>query len=66
MDAQRFLNGQRIQLDADITGDVCVLSQGILLGTGKLKQGQRRMVLHPLRILPSAQNHFLNHGDKHE
>ncbi len=57
-EARRFLNGQRIQLNTDMKGQVCVLSQGLLLGTGELKQGQHRMVLHPVRILPSAQKHF--------
>jgi tRNA pseudouridine55 synthase len=60
IDAQRFLNGQRIQLDTQVVGRVSVLSQGILLGIGELKQGMKRIVLHPMRILPSAQKHFFN------
>jgi len=57
-DASRFINGQRLQLDTKLSGHVQVLCDGILLGTAELKQGLRRMVLHPLRILPSAQQAF--------
>ncbi|MDQ6993388.1 MAG: tRNA pseudouridine(55) synthase TruB [Mariprofundus sp.] len=65
--AIRFLQGQRIQLDqgADypqVTADqllVSVYSEHILLGTGMLKAGHHRAVLHPARILPSAQRSFI-------
>lgn len=57
-DAWRFLNGQRIQLEEKRQGSVAVLSDELLLGTAELKPGMRRMVLHPLRILPSAQQIF--------
>ena len=57
-DASRFINGQRIQLDTALLGNVQVLCDGVLLGTAELKQGLHRMVLHPLRILPSAQQAF--------
>ncbi|MDQ6996770.1 MAG: tRNA pseudouridine(55) synthase TruB [Mariprofundus sp.] len=60
---KRFLQGQRIQLkhtEADIPEtDVAVFSDDILLGTGVLKGGMRHMVLHPVRIMPSAQKLFL-------
>jgi len=57
-DAQRFLNGQRIQVQSDKLGQVAVISNELLLGTAELKPGMRRMVLHPLRILPSSQKKF--------
>ncbi|MDQ6990558.1 MAG: tRNA pseudouridine(55) synthase TruB [Mariprofundaceae bacterium] len=58
-DAKRFLNGQRIQMDTPMNGDVLAISGDLLLGTGCLKPGQHRQVLHPVRILPSAQHHIL-------
>jgi len=56
--AWRFLNGQRIQLEEKQQGNVAVVSDALLLGTAELKPGMRRMVLHPLRILPSSQHLF--------
>jgi len=59
-EAKRFLNGQRIQKDTALSGDVVVMYEDILLGTACLKAGQYRQVLHPNRILPSAQAALLN------
>jgi len=62
-EVKRFLHGQRIQLKDTETGivetDVAVFSDDILLGTGILKGGMRHMVLHPVRIMPTAQKIFL-------
>jgi len=57
-EAWRFLNGQRIQLEAKQQGSVVVMCDELLLGTAILKPGLRRMVLHPQRILPSSQQIF--------
>ena len=62
-DIKRFLQGQRIQLrntaaDAD-EKVVAVFSGTTVLGTGQLKAGLRHLVLHPVRILPSAQKRYL-------
>ncbi len=62
-DAWRFLNGQRIQLEEQRQGSVAVLCDTLLLGTAELKPGMRRMVLHPLRILPSSQQLFISKKD---
>ncbi|MDX8405102.1 MAG: tRNA pseudouridine(55) synthase TruB [Mariprofundus sp.] len=61
--ARRFVQGQRIQLPLDSAypdpGDQALLAtvfcQQQLLGTATLKSGHHRVVLHPSRILPSAQ-----------
>jgi len=61
--AGRFVHGQRIQLDQDFVHPdggqpelmVRVFGGEQLLGTGTLKPGHHRVVLHPARILPSAQ-----------
>lgn len=63
-DAWRFLNGQRIQLEKKEVGNVAVVSDELLLGTAELKPGMRRMVLHPLRILPSSQHIFTAKKEK--
>lgn len=63
--ARRFVQGQRIQLDGQkprTDGScerVAVFADQSLLGTGDLKPGMRWIVLHPARILPSAQEIFL-------
>ena len=57
-EAWRFLNGQRIQLEKEEEGSVAVVGDELLLGTAELKPGMHRMVLHPLRILPSSQQMF--------
>ena len=61
-EAKRFLHGQRIQLrsthEDELEQDVAVFADDILLGTGSLKAGQKHMVLHPARLLPSAQGLF--------
>ncbi len=57
--ARRFLQGQRLQLDEAYRGETAVFCEDILLGNARLKPGQKRMVLHPVRILPSAQEYFL-------
>jgi len=64
-EAKRFLQGQRIQLrsteaDAGVEDEtVAVFVDDRVIGTGILKSGLRHMVLHPLRILPSAQKSYL-------
>jgi len=58
-DVKRFLHGQRIQLTETETAkqeeDVAVFGADTFLGTGVLKGGMRHMVLHPAKIMPSAQ-----------
>jgi len=62
---RRFLQGQRIQLretgNEEICENVVVLNDNseTVLGTGSLQPGLRHMVLHPARILPSAQRLYL-------
>jgi len=58
-EARRFVQGQRIQMDSEIQGEVTVFFEDILLGTSVMKPGMYRMVLHPARILPSAQQRLL-------
>lgn len=65
-EAARFLQGQRIQLketpvDSDDAGGrpVAIFCARHLLGTAALRAGARCMVLHPVRILPTAQGMFL-------
>ncbi|GAV20901.1 tRNA pseudouridine55 synthase [Mariprofundus micogutta] len=62
-DIKRFLHGQRIQLrntEADNKEmNVAVFAGDMVLGTGLLKAGMRHMVLHPARILPTAQKRYL-------
>ena len=65
-EARRFLQGQRIQLrDRPIqSGDtteqpVAIFSDRQLLGTALLKAGACCLVIHPARILPSAQEIYL-------
>jgi len=62
-DGRRFLQGQRIQLKETETDpvekNVAVFSADMLLGTGALKPGMRHMVLHPVKIMPSAQKRLL-------
>ncbi|EAU54547.1 tRNA pseudouridine(55) synthase TruB [Mariprofundus ferrooxydans] len=65
--ASRFVQGQRIQLQAASgapdPGDgqlpVRVFAGELLLGTGMLKSGHHRTVLHPSRILPTAQQRYI-------
>ncbi|MDX8397812.1 MAG: tRNA pseudouridine(55) synthase TruB [Mariprofundaceae bacterium] len=57
--AKRFVNGQRIQVDTTEKGLLMVFSDDMLLGMAESKPGLRKMVLHPWRILPSAQKYFL-------
>jgi len=59
-EARRFVQGQRIQMDSGIQGEVIVSSEDILLGTGIMKPGMYRMVLHPAQTLPSAQRRLLS------
>ncbi|TLS66721.1 tRNA pseudouridine(55) synthase TruB [Mariprofundus erugo] len=64
---RRFLQGQRIQLPATTAcpdpgdGEISVMLfvGDDLLGTGELKSGHHRVVLHPSRILPSAQQRYV-------
>lgn len=65
-EARRFLQGQRIQLRSRLlqesdTDDqpVAIFSDGVLLGTASIKPGLNHPVLHPIRILPSAQELYL-------
>jgi len=67
--ACRFVQGQRIQLSAesgyadayDEQMPVSVFAgDKLLLGTGMLKPGHHRVVLHPARILPSAQQRYIH------
>jgi len=58
-EGRRFLQGQRIQVSDTVSGDVKVFADQELLGTAEMKPGMKRMVLHPVRILPSAQEKLL-------
>jgi len=64
-EAKRFLQGQRIQLrDTTIDDDndnqtVAVFVDDEVIATATIKAGLRHMVLHPLRILPSAQKRYV-------
>ncbi|MDQ7010692.1 MAG: tRNA pseudouridine(55) synthase TruB [Mariprofundaceae bacterium] len=59
-EARRFLQGQRLQLpEGSCKGTVAVFHGDILLGTADIRPGQTRMVLHPVKILPSAQGRLL-------
>lgn len=58
-DGRRFLQGQRIQVSDTRTGSVKVFADEELLGTAELKPGMKCMVLHPSKILPSAQEKLL-------
>ena len=54
--ALRFMQGQRLPLDnQDPDEAVAVFFEGELLGTGEVKPGFSGQVLHPVRVLPSAQ-----------
>jgi len=55
--ARRFLQGQRIACDTAVaSGELAAIFHGeLLLGTAEVKQGERSPVLHPKRILPTAQ-----------
>ncbi len=54
-EAWRFTQGQRIQTDHEIQGEVVIFFEDILLGTGIMAPGMYRMVLHPKKGIPSAQ-----------
>ena len=58
-EGRRFLQGQRIQVSDTRAGSVKVFADEELLGTAELKPGMRCMVLHPSKILPSAQEKLL-------
>jgi len=58
-EARRFVQGQRIQMDNEIQGEVSVFFKDLLLGTGMMAPGMHRMVLHPKKGLPSAQQRLL-------
>jgi len=62
-DALRYAQGQRIQLSRGNEGEYAVFcaadpstpdAEPLLLSTGIIKPGIQRMILHPLRVLPSA------------
>jgi len=61
--ARRFMQGQRLRMEDDLPiaiGLVAVEGDGILLGTAELQPGEGgHAVLHPGRLLPSAQAHYL-------
>ncbi len=61
--ARRFLHGQRLQMPEMAAGepaqDVALFCGQTFLGSGRLESGMRQMVLHPAKILPSAQRRFL-------
>jgi tRNA pseudouridine55 synthase len=59
---RRFLLGQRLRMEDSpiFKGLVAVYGDGILLGTAELRPGDGECaVLHPSRILPSAQERYL-------
>jgi len=62
-EVSRFLQGQRIQLKDTKTDEneknVAVFAEGMLMGTGVLRRGMSHMVLHPEKIMSSAQKRFL-------
>jgi len=58
-EGRRFLQGQRIQVSDTRAGSVKVFADDELLGTAELKPGIKCMVLHPSKILPSAQEKLL-------
>ena len=58
-EGRRFLQGQRIQVSDTRAGSVKVFADEELLGTAELKPGMKCMVLHPSKILPSAQEKLL-------
>jgi len=54
--ALRFMQGQRLPLgNQDQDEAVTVFAEGTLLGTGTVKPGFSGQVLHPVRVLSSAQ-----------
>lgn len=60
-EAKRFVQGQRIPVTMpdDSGGDISVCCGELFLGTGHIKPGRvAGQVLHPKRILPSAQQAF--------
>ncbi len=61
--ARRFMQGQRLPMGDDVpiaAGLVAVEGDGILLGTAELQPNEGGYpVLHPGRLLPSAQQHYL-------
>jgi len=59
MEARRFAQGQRIQMDDETQGEVAVFFEDMLIGTAMMKPGMYRTVLHPQRMLPSAQQRLL-------
>lgn len=72
-DALRYAQGQRIQLTRGNEGEFAVFcaadpanpkSEPLLLGTGTIKPGIQRMILHPLRVLPSALPRLTAMADK--
>jgi len=62
-EVSRFLQGQRIQLKDTTTDEaeksVAVFAEDMFVGTGMLKRGMSHMVLHPEKIMLSAQKRFL-------
>jgi len=62
-EVSRFLQGQRIPLKDSKTDEneknVAVFVEDMLMGTGVLRKGMSHMVLHPEKIMLSAQKRFL-------
>jgi len=56
--ARRFVQGQRLPMAQQTTGQVCVLFDGILLGMGMIEARESHTVLQPNNVLPSAQSIF--------
>lgn len=53
--ARRFLQGQRVPCETDTDALAAIFCGPLLLGTAEVVRGGERPVLHPKRILPSAQ-----------
>lgn len=57
--AHRFIQGQRLPLEKGVSDRVTVFFESHLLGTGSIRPGFSGHVLHPDRVLPSAQRLLL-------
>ncbi|RMH16887.1 MAG: hypothetical protein D6698_09040 [Gammaproteobacteria bacterium] len=52
--SRRFVHGQRLPVNVETACELAVFHGNRLLGTGRVRPGLRGMVLHPLKVLPSA------------
>ncbi|MDQ6975797.1 MAG: tRNA pseudouridine(55) synthase TruB [Mariprofundaceae bacterium] len=57
---KRFVQGQRLPMDKQATGQVCVLFDGMLLGMGIIEERGDHVVLQPKNVLPSVQSFFVS------